>query len=143
MSPLPSLGAAVAFVLLCLALTCAIALLTGLRGRPPRAGMVPAAPHGGFATPAHVRDHLSEAAVRRAGAQVRPGLAAVPEDATEYGYFVGNALRPACGRAPLYSPYDQALRVIGRWARARRSASSPGCCATFSNRRWRRPPSRT
>ncbi|MDT0446819.1 type IV secretory system conjugative DNA transfer family protein [Streptomyces johnsoniae] len=32
---------------------------------------------------------------------------------TEYGYFLGHATRPECGRMPLYSPYDQALRVIG------------------------------
>ncbi|MDT0319304.1 type IV secretory system conjugative DNA transfer family protein [Streptomyces millisiae] len=33
--------------------------------------------------------------------------------ATDYGYFLGHTTRPACGRMPLYSPYDQALRVIG------------------------------
>ncbi|TDC25432.1 conjugal transfer protein TraG, partial [Streptomyces sp. 8K308] len=33
--------------------------------------------------------------------------------ATDFGYFLGHATRPACGRMPLYSPYDQALRVIG------------------------------
>jgi type IV secretory pathway TraG/TraD family ATPase VirD4 len=32
---------------------------------------------------------------------------------TDYGYFLGHATRPACDRMPLYSPYDQALRVIG------------------------------
>ncbi|UCM87996.1 type IV secretory system conjugative DNA transfer family protein [Streptomyces marincola] len=36
-----------------------------------------------------------------------------PRPVTEYGYFLGHATRPACGRMPLYSPYDQALRVIG------------------------------
>jgi type IV secretion system protein VirD4 len=32
---------------------------------------------------------------------------------TDYGYFLGHAVRPECGRMPLYSPYDMALRVIG------------------------------
>ncbi|WP_228079827.1 type IV secretory system conjugative DNA transfer family protein [Streptomyces profundus] len=37
----------------------------------------------------------------------------VDQPVTAYGYFLGHAVRPACGRMPLYSPYDQALRVIG------------------------------
>jgi len=40
----------------------------------PRAESQPVDPSGGFATAEQVRAHLSEEAVRRAGAQVRPSM---------------------------------------------------------------------
>ncbi|WP_433860337.1 hypothetical protein [Streptomyces kronopolitis] len=40
----------------------------------PRATTRPVDPSGGFATGEQIRERLSEAAVRRAGAQVRPSL---------------------------------------------------------------------
>jgi type IV secretion system protein VirD4 len=110
--PLPW-GTLIAFLLLALTLTCALAILRARRTRLPRAGVTPITRHAGFATPEHLRAHLSDAAVRRAGTQVRPGLHVDQREHTEYGYFLGYATRPACGRTPLYSPYDQALRVIG------------------------------
>jgi hypothetical protein len=71
--PLPP-APTVALILLALALTCVLAYLRGLRHRLPRAGVTPATAHAGFASPDQIRAHLSEAAVRRAGTQVRPGL---------------------------------------------------------------------
>ncbi|UED84722.1 hypothetical protein [Streptomyces profundus] len=57
-----------------------LAFLRGYLTRRSGAGSQPATPHAGFATPQQLRDGLSEAAVRRAGAQVRPGLVSLPKE---------------------------------------------------------------
>ncbi|MFC9233647.1 type IV secretory system conjugative DNA transfer family protein [Streptomyces decoyicus] len=60
--------------------------------------------------------------------------AAAELDVSEFGYFLGHAVRPAVDE-PLYSPYDQSLRVVGPMgcgktfrflARVIRKAPGPG-----------------
>ncbi len=75
-------AAATAAALLALAGICAVAFLRGHLAHRPNAATRPATPHAGFATPEDLRNHLSEAAARRAGAQVRPGLTPSREGTT-------------------------------------------------------------
>ncbi|GAA3862165.1 hypothetical protein [Streptomyces sedi] len=72
--PLPASVLFLVFAGLCL-----VAFLRGFLTRRSGAGSRPAVPHAGFARPEALRAALSEEAVRRAGAQVRPGLAASRE----------------------------------------------------------------
>ncbi|MDT0342715.1 hypothetical protein [Streptomyces litchfieldiae] len=70
---------AVVGVLLLLGLVVTAGFLRGYLSHRPTAGVRHATEHAGFATPEHVMNDLSEAAVRRAGAQVRPALHAAEE----------------------------------------------------------------
>lgn len=72
-----------AAVLLALTAVCGTAYLRGRLARHLTAGVRPTTPHAGFATPEQLHDHLSEAAVRRAGTQVRPGLLVPPQRTAE------------------------------------------------------------
>ncbi|GAB2872798.1 hypothetical protein [Streptomyces mayteni] len=64
----------IAATLLALTAVCGTGYLRGRLARHLTADVCPTTPHAGFATPEQLHAHLSEAAVRRAGGQVRPGL---------------------------------------------------------------------
>ncbi|UCM87995.1 hypothetical protein [Streptomyces marincola] len=75
-------GLATAVLLLALVVVCAAGYLRGRFARRPKVGSRPASPHAGFATPEDLARTLSEAAVRRAGHQVRPSLTHPPQGDT-------------------------------------------------------------
>ncbi|MFC9233646.1 hypothetical protein ACFTZI_32605 [Streptomyces decoyicus] len=60
-----------------------------LGSQTPRATTRPVDAHGGFATGEQIRERLSDAAVRRAGAQVRPSLPVQEDNRKGKGGFRG------------------------------------------------------